>query len=46
MYHMQIPAQLVRSMDIFDRKWHIERFVSQKQKENEAIESERKKTRR
>jgi hypothetical protein len=45
MYHLQIPEQYVRKMEIFTRKWHIDRFVDQKQRENEAIEKERKKAR-
>ena len=45
MYHLQIPDFYVRKMEVFNRKFHIERFVEQKQKENEAMEKERKKGR-
>lgn len=33
------------SMPVHERKWLIQRFIEQKQKENEAIEKARKKGR-
>lgn len=43
MYHMHIPPTEVDRMPVFERRWYIDRFVEQKQKENEAIERERRK---
>ena len=37
MYHMNgVTWESVKKMKIFERKWYIERFIEQKDKENEA----------
>lgn len=43
MYHMNITEENTLKMSITRRKWMIDRFIQQKQKENEAIEKARKK---
>lgn len=42
-YHMRLPMSGSMSLPINLRKWMIERFVEQKEKENEAMESARRK---
>lgn len=39
---MQIPPQIVNKWHILDRKWYIDRYVEQRNKENEAIKKESK----
>lgn len=43
MYHMRQSRSNFMSLPINERKWLIERFIKQKEKENEAIEAARKK---
>jgi hypothetical protein len=39
MYHMHIDRKSCMSLPINERKWIIERFIQQKERENEALES-------
>jgi hypothetical protein len=43
MYHLKQSRDSFMSLPINERKWLIERFVKQKEKENEAMESARRK---
>lgn len=43
MYHMKQSRENFMSLPINERKWLIDRFIQQKEKENEAIESARRK---
>lgn len=43
MYHLRQSRDNFLSLPINERKWMIERFIKQKDKENEAMESARKK---
>ena len=43
MYHMNQPVRETLTMEIPLRKWLIERFVKQKEKENEAMEAAQRK---
>jgi len=43
MYHMKQSRNEFMNLPINERKWLIERFIQQKEKENEAMESARKK---
>ncbi len=43
MYHLKQSRDNFMSLPINERKWLIERFVKQKEKENEAMESARRK---
>lgn len=43
-YHVQLPMSGSMSLPINLRKWMIERFVDQKEKENEAMEASRRKS--
>ncbi len=45
MYHMKQSRNEFMCLPINERKWLIERFIQQKEKENEAMESARKKAR-
>lgn len=42
-YHLHMDKYTCMSYDITERKWMIERFIQQKNKENEQMESERRK---
>ena len=42
-YHMGIAPSEVDRWPIWVRKWMVERFVDQKQKENDAIKREQRK---
>jgi len=42
-YHMHLPMSGSMSMPINLRRWMIERFIMQKEKENEAMEAARRK---
>lgn len=42
-YHLYLDFYTCMSYPITERKWMIERFISQKNKENEQMESERRK---
>lgn len=43
MYHMNQSRDHFMTLPINERKWLIERFIQQKEKENEALESARRK---
>jgi hypothetical protein len=43
LYHMRLPPDVSMSMYINERKWMIERFIQQKEKENEAMEAAKRK---
>lgn len=43
MYHLRQSRAAFLALPINERKWMIERFIKQKDKENEAMESARKK---
>ena len=45
MYHMKQSRVEFMCLPINERKWIIERFIQQKEKENEAMEAARKKAR-
>jgi len=38
MYHMHIDRKSCMTLPINERKWIIERFIQQKERENEAME--------
>jgi hypothetical protein len=40
---MRLPPDVSMSMYINERKWMIERFIQQKEKENEAMEAAKRK---
>ena len=42
-YHLHLDKHTCMSYEITERKWLIERFVQQKNKENEQMEAERRK---
>ena len=42
-YHLHMDRDTALRLPINERKWMIERFIQQKQKENEAMEAERRK---
>jgi hypothetical protein len=44
MYHLQQDMGKTLIMPINIRQWMIQRFIEQKEKENEAIEAERRKS--
>lgn len=46
MYHMKVDRDKCMSYTINERKWLIERFLLQKEKENEAMERARAKPKR
>ncbi|MCK9458566.1 MAG: hypothetical protein M0R80_02920 [Proteobacteria bacterium] len=46
MYHLRQKPEVAMSFPIFERKWFIERFIQQKEKENEAIEAAKQKSKR
>ena len=43
MYHLNLPRESFMCLPINERKWLIERFISQKEKENEALEAAKRK---
>jgi hypothetical protein len=43
MYHMRQSRENFMILPINERKWLIDRFIQQKEKENEAMEAARKK---
>lgn len=45
-YHLHREVDEVMRMPINERKWYIERFVVQKQKEHDAMESAKRKAKR
>lgn len=42
-YHLKMDPETAMRMPIGDRRWYIERFIKQKEQENEAMESARRK---
>ena len=46
LYHLHLDREHTLCMPINERKWVIERFIEQKNKENEAMESARRKASR
>jgi hypothetical protein len=42
-YHMHMSKQDCMSLPIHERKWLVQRFIEQKQKEKEAMDAARKK---
>lgn len=42
-YHLHMPKSESMSLPIHERKWLIQRFIQQKQKENEALNKAKKK---
>jgi len=42
-YHLHLSRDDCMVMPINERKWMIERFIKQKQRENEAMEAARRK---
>jgi len=45
-YHMSLSWNLCQKMPINERKWMIERFIQQKNRENDAIEAAKRKAKR
>ena len=43
MYHLRQSREEFLSLPINERKWMIDRFIKQKEKENEAMETARRK---
>lgn len=43
MYHLNLSRDAFMCLPINERKWLIERFIQQKEKENEALESAKRK---
>lgn len=43
LYHLNTSREEAMDMPIHERKWIIQRFIEQKQKEADAIEKSRKK---
>ncbi len=41
-YHLKVDREKVLRMPIHERKWNIDRFIQQKNRENEAMESARR----
>jgi len=44
LYHLQMDPKIAMKMLIHERKWFVERFVQQKNKEQEAVESAKRKS--
>jgi hypothetical protein len=44
MYQLQQPPKVSMELPIHERKWYIERYLLQKEKENEAMEAAKRKT--
>jgi hypothetical protein len=42
-YHLELPMSGSMTLPINLRKWMIERYIQQKEKENEAMEAARRK---
>lgn len=45
LYHMKLDTQKSMQLPINERKWLIEKFIQQKEKENQAIEASKRKAR-
>ena len=45
-YHLHREMEEIMSLPINERKWLIERFVKQKEKENEAVEAAKRKAKK
>ena len=46
MYHLQMPPSVSMGMPVYERKWMINRFMEQKEKEHQAMEAARKKAKK
>lgn len=46
LYHMRLPPGLAMGLRINERKWYIHKFIQQKERENAAMEAERRKAKR
>jgi hypothetical protein len=46
MYHLRQSRDDFLALPINERKWMIERFIKQKERENDAMESARRKAKR
>jgi hypothetical protein len=44
MYHLHRGRKDVMQMPINERKWVVERFIQQKERENEALEAAKRKS--
>lgn len=42
LYHMKVDENVFMRWPVYERRWMIERFIQQKNKENEAIEEARR----
>lgn len=45
LYHYKLDPEKTMRLPIVLRKWMIDRFIEQKEKENEAIEASKKRSR-
>ena len=43
LYHMHLDPFIAMQIPVYERKWHVERFITQKEKENAAMESAKRK---
>jgi hypothetical protein len=43
-YHMRMSRSECMGIPIYERKWLIDRFIDQKNKENQAMEEQRRKS--
>jgi len=41
-YHLRAEPEISMDLPIAERKWYIQKFIQQKQKENDAMESSRR----
>jgi hypothetical protein len=46
LYHMRLDPESSMTMAINERKWMIQRFIVQKNRENEAMEAARRKAKK
>jgi hypothetical protein len=44
LYHMKLDTRQSMQLPINERKWFIERFIKQKERENQAIEAAKRKS--
>lgn len=44
-YHLGVSINEAMNISVYQRKWFIDKFIDQKEKEHEALERERKKSR-
>ena len=43
MYHLHMPPGQSMALPVYERKWLVNRFIEQKEKEHQAIEAAKKK---